>query len=164
MPLRFDIVPLARTRIDQAFPIVQSVLPRMNIDSWRRYADRLIAAELRNGRPTTGILAADANGYLYGLCSFRLETSLQHGEVLVVDDFMVSDLVHQRSVAASLLAGIDGLARQRGCTAIHTALPAEDASPLDCRRWLVEELRGQGHHLDMVVMCKEVRPAAPSAA
>lgn len=157
---RFDIAPLSTDRIDQAYPIVQSVMPRMDVATWRDHARRLTGAGA--ARPC-GILTAEFGGYIYGLCSYRIDSHLLHGRVLVIDDFIVSDLVNQRSVAQSLLGGIDRLAGRESCAAIQTTLPAEDGTPTDYRRWLHDELCGQGHHLDTVVMRKALVPVLKSS-
>lgn len=149
---RFTPKPLSDRQIDQAFPLIQSILPGIRVEDWRHYAGRLISPSDRR----TGIMTVQNRGYIYGLFSYRVDASLQHGSMLMVENFIVLDLFNPSGAAAALLEAMDALADDLGCSAIHTTLPNSEQFTPNYRRWLLSQFRTMGHMVESQTLCKRV--------
>lgn len=160
----FIAKPLGRRQIDQAYPLIGAIAPTLGVERWRAFAAAMIgegATAAPGGTIPSGIMTVqNANGYIHGLFSYNVEQDLRHGRALVVDNFVVLDLFDLPGAAEVLLHAMDGLARDLGCTAIHTNLPEPYAAlsagsaaggpasqVLDC-------FRGEGHRTETVRLCK----------
>ncbi len=99
------------------------------------------------------ILVVGERDTIGGLCSYRVERDLAHGRLLNADHFLALDLFDRRAVAHALAEGVETLARQRHCTAIHTNLiRPRDTAPAD--GGLVDVLCTRGHRIETLGMCK----------
>lgn len=172
----FFAKPLGRRQIDQAYPLICAIAPALTVDRWRAFAAAMIGegsaaagpgggARRNAGMPTgsmpTGIMTVqNANGYLHGLFSYTVEQDLRHGRALVVDNFVVLDLFDLPGAAEVLLHAMDGLARDLGCTAIHTNLPEPYAAlstqeaPSGTGSRVLDCFRGEGHRTETMRLCK----------
>ncbi len=150
-----EIRPLTAERIAQAFPLIQASLPQVTLETWRDFAAALVA----QGAPAaTGIiLVVGERDTIAGLCSYRVERDLVHGRLLNADHFLAFDLFDRRSVAHALAAGVEDLARERHCTAIHTNL-IRPRDPAPAGGGLVEVLSARGHRIETLGMCKPLPP------
>ena len=144
MPETSSAIPLSLKAIDQAYPIVHTLLPELSVQGWRRYARGLVAA--RN--PLRGIMTAQHGGYIRGLFCHWSDRSLQHGDLLIVDNFAVMDLFDAEGVARTLIAAMEGLAERHRCGAIHTLMPDRRPTPLH------GQLQSRGHRPSRIVLCK----------
>lgn len=164
--------PLGRHQIDQAFPVVQTLVPELDIDRWRAYALLMLGNEAAAPAPdielfqcsilpTRGIVTVqNDHDYIHGLFSYRRIESLRHGTLLFVENFIVVDLFRQRESADTLLQAIDHVAGVLKCGAIHTGLPDNyDNLPAYCS-WVLDCFRAAGHSVETLVLCKQNRPAA----
>lgn len=149
---RFTPKPLSDRQIDQAFPLVQSILPGIRVEDWRHYASKLISPSDR----LTGIMTVQNRGYIYGLFSYRVENNLQHGCMLMVENFIVLELFNPGGAASALLEAMDSLADELGCSAIHTTLPNSEQFTPNYRRWLLGQFRSMGHLVESQTLCKRV--------
>jgi hypothetical protein len=70
----------------------------------------------------------------------------------MADPFLALDLLDLKAVASALADAIESLAREWHCTAIHTSLPATGVKGAE--NWLVRNLRGRGHQVESLRMCK----------
>ncbi len=150
-----EIRPLTAERIAQAFPLIQASLPQVTLEAWHDFAAALVA----QGAPAaTGIiLVVGERDTIGGLCSYRVERDLVHGLLLNADHFLALDLLDRRAVAHALAAGVEELARQRHCTAIHTNLiRPPDTAPAG--GGLVDVLCTRGHRIETLGMCKPLPP------
>src|SRR3954470_22641826 len=96
--------PLIRRQIDQAFPVVQTIAPDLDVERWRDFAAAVLAVqELEFESGSTGRMEAaphprgimtvqNARGYIHGLFSYTVEEHLRHGRVLAAENFIVLDL------------------------------------------------------------------------
>ena len=144
MPDMPSAIPLGLDGIDQAYPIVHTLLPALAMDDWRRYAHTLIAEP----DPVRGVMTAQHGGYIRGLFCHWPDRSLQHGDMLIVDNFTVMDLFNPEGATRALVQAMEAMAAQHGCGAIHTLL--SEARP-DALHGHLEE---QGHRVIKVVLCK----------
>ena len=146
---RFTTTPLHKGQVDQAFPVVQSILTRIDIETWREFARIYVGTG--EGR---GIVTAQADGYIYGLFSYYAENRLEHGKTLVIENFAVLDLLSPKAVAGALVAEMDNLMSQLGCHAIQAVLPNGKWLTPASRRSIVGRFLERGHEIGGITLCK----------
>ena len=166
--------PLARRQIDQAFPVVQTIAPDLDVERWRDFAAAVLAVpELETGghspsgknrTRSRGIMTVqNARGYIHGLFSYAVENHLRHGRVLAVENFIVLDLFDLAGAADALLGAMDRIADDLGCAAIHTNLPDDYSSLPEYCNWLLNSFREAGHAVETLRLCKLMIDMAPVA-
>ncbi len=165
---------LSSVRIPQAYPLVQTVSPALTLDGWTAYAQPLVTPSAANtsvskNGPCSGILVVDnEQGYIVGLCTYRVQNDLFHGRTLHSDNLVALDLFNSRPVVTALAEAIESLARAFNCTALQTSLPERRGRIRDSRSreaasrdrdpaGLLGEL---GHRVDSLCLCKQLTPAA----
>lgn len=140
---------LSAEEVDQAFALVRTVCPVAELERWRRFALRRLAA---GPEGKTGILVVrNEQNCIVGIAAFQLADDLVHGPVLVADPFCAVDIVGQATVARTLESGLEKIARHHGCTAVHTNLSSGTKGADD---WLVSVLYKRGHRVAGLHMCK----------
>jgi hypothetical protein len=145
-----EIRPLTPERVAQAFPLIQIAFPAVSLEDWRNFAAPPARAQ---GQADGGIITViSEQGYIVGLCCYRVAQDLRHGAVLLANHFLILDLFDQQAVVRALADAVESLARERRCTAIHTSLPETVVKGAD--DWLVRILRSRGHRVESVRMCK----------
>ena len=80
-----------------------------------------------------------------------------NGPILFADHICALDITDQPSVARTLLRGIERLAEQHGCSAIHTTLTQTEA--LVAGGWISNILHERGHCVKGLQMCKLIPDA-----
>jgi hypothetical protein len=174
--------PLTCRQIDQAFPVVQTIAPDLDVERWRDFAAAVLSVqELEFDEESAGRMEAaaalrprgimtvqNARGYIHGLFSYTVEEHLRHGRVLAVENFIVLDLFDMAGAADELLSAMDRTAEDLGCTAIHTNLPDDYSSLPDYCNWLLACFREAGHEVETLRLCKQMinldPPTPPDAA
>ena len=152
MPERFEARLLSEEQVDQAFPIVQSAIAGITMESWRRFAGATVSADRR----ASGIMTAQCRSYIHGLFSYRVAPSLRHRRQLLVENFIVLDLFNPSGAAAALIGAMDELADDLGCDSIRTTVPNSLRQASDYRRWLLGHFQECGHHEDSMMLCKHI--------
>ncbi len=128
----------------------------MTLEEWRDFASPLIRAK---GRPASGIITViSEQDYIVGLSSYRVYHDLVHGRLLSAEHFLAFGLLDRRAVAHTLAAGLEGLARQHQCPAIHTHLPRRGDADPDRGGGLPDVLSTRGHRVECIGMCKLLAP------
>lgn len=152
--------PLSATRIDQAFPLVQASLPRVDLEQWRRFAAELTCAEAPDNTGIQSVLTEQH--YIAGLSIYRVKPILSHGPALVADHFMALDLFDRAAVANALAEFLEDLGRRRGCTAVHTHIPERSGRWQGSAECLVSILLDRGHAIESLCLCKRLDTASPA--
>jgi hypothetical protein len=148
------IRPLTTERITQAFPLIQAALPAVTLAAWRAFAAALMTG---GAARDSGILAVtDERNYIAGLCSYRVVPDLVHGRLLDAGHFLAFDLIDRRPVAEALAEGIEAMARDRGCSAVHTQLPRRNDTLSQPGDGLGELLAACGHRVETLGLCKRL--------
>ncbi|HYG90520.1 MAG TPA: hypothetical protein VD978_30170 [Azospirillum sp.] len=154
----FIAKPLGKRQVDQAFPVVRAILPNLALDRWRAFAAaRLDRTQGASGPAVirAGIMTVqNERGYIHGLFSYSADDHLHHGCVLTVENFIVHDLFNLPDVAATLLRAMDTIARDLGCSAIHTNLPETYAMLSDYCNSVLASFRAEGHTVETLRLCK----------
>jgi len=86
----------------------------------------------------------------------RVVPDLVHGRLLDAGLFLAYDLLDRRPVAEALAAAVEALARQRGCTAVHTHLPQRNDAPTNPDNGLSRVLAARGHRIESLGLCKRL--------
>jgi hypothetical protein len=143
---------LTADEVAQAYPLIRTSFPEVTLEAWRRFVDALVRPQ---SPPRGGFLTVLCEqGYIAGLCSYRIEPDLLHGQVLAVDLFVAYDLFDRSAIAAALAEGLERTARDNGCQAVHTHLI--DRGRGGSRSGLVDALTRQGHEVEFVGLCKSL--------
>ena len=113
------IEPLTAARILQVFPLIREAVPQVRLEEWTRFAR---ARTSSRSRDCVGIRVATVrtNPYPSGLYSYRVETQLLLGSVLVADHFVAIDLLDARPVLDRLIADLEIMAAQLGCNEVRS--------------------------------------------
>ncbi len=142
--------PLTPERVAQAYPLIQMAFPAVSLEDWRDFAAQLASAR---GQADGGIVTVvGEQGYIVGLCCHRVARDLRHGAVFMADPFVALDLYDPQAVVRVLVDSVETLAREHRCAAIHTSLPETGVKGADA--WQIRTLRGRGHRVESLRMCK----------
>ena len=144
------IVPLTGERIDQAYPLIQMVRPRLSVAGWQAYARERLA------QPNAGItLLVDDGGLIVGLFSWTVESHPDHGATLDAEDFVALHIVGTSRIADALADALEDTARRHGCQAVHTNVHCAAAGA----QGLMDRLSGLGHRMESFRLCKHLSGA-----
>lgn len=156
MGRRYEVRPLPLSRLPQVYPLVHAIAPRLGLGEWLAHGRTLCAA----GREReAGLIAAQgADGYIYGLFSYRILPDIQHGRTFRVENFVALDLVDGAGAAEALIAAIDSLARKMDCVAVHVMVAQQQGTrvALDERR--LGPFFHAGYGAEGIGMCKRLLP------
>lgn len=155
---KLNVSLLSHDEVDRAYPLVQAIQPAATIEAWRRFAKGRLEGTAAS---EMGILSVrNEQDYIVGIGAYILAQDLLHGPILFADHFCALDIMDKSSVARALLRGMERLAEQKGCSAIHTTLT--QAAALERGDWMSNVLHERGHCVKGLQMCKLI-PAAPRA-
>jgi hypothetical protein len=159
MPRDYKIKMLSVENAALAYPLIQSAQPKIALDDWLVYARKINS---RKVAPTnkSGIISAESKrGYIHGIFCYSVQPTLDHGTVLAVENFIAVDTGDRAAAIKSLIAMMGNLARELGCSAIHTHIPNHWISKETRGTAMLHHLRDAGHQPEFVEFCKIV--AAP---
>lgn len=123
------VEPLSRTAISTAFPLVHLVMPRLDLQSWRRFAH----SELDGRRGAlAGILTAKwiTRQHLSGMVCYRREPDLLQGQIMQIRNLIAIDILETQPIILALMRFLGSLARAGGCSKLHILVPEDDFSLL----------------------------------
>ncbi|MBK1695908.1 hypothetical protein [Rhodovibrio salinarum] len=144
------IEPLTSERIDQAYPLIQMVRPRLSVTGWQAYARAQIT------QPNGGVtLLVDDGGLILGLFSWSVESHPDHGATLAAEDFVALDIVGSSRIADALADALEDTAYRRNCQAVHTNVTCTGGGA----KGLVDRLAGLGHRMESFRLCKQLTQA-----
>ncbi len=154
MKPEYLVRPLAAERVAQAFPLIRDAVGRVSLEEWSRFASALTApGEPDAPERASGIVVAERQGYIRGLCTYQAQPHLGHGLVMLVHHLVVLEVVGRKAVADALLSAVDELAERQGCRALHVTLPLTS-------EWAVGYLRDRGHSVETHCMCRRLKAEA----
>lgn len=156
MPLKYHVRKLPPDGTVRAFPVIQAAWPDVSLDSWVAYVEKLCTPS-RVATGSSGIMAAEnPRGYIHGLFCYIVHVALNHGSVLVVDNFVALDAGDRAAAVEALLAAMEALARDLRCTAIHTHIPHSWANRYGDGIGIMDHLQNSGHDPAFVKFCKAI--------
>lgn len=120
----FVTKPLARNRIDSAFPLVQLCRSGVTLDQWRDFASSRLSVE-KDEQPLAFITVEDGSGTILGLASCTILNDLVHEKLLRAEDLMLSGVLSCQSsaIAKELVLAIGALASEHDCRAVELHIP-----------------------------------------
>ncbi|HEX9771457.1 MAG TPA: hypothetical protein VGA50_19955 [Kiloniellales bacterium] len=156
---RYSVRPLTPERIPEAFPTVAFLDDEVTAERWSDYANAIVGP---NGQDDGhGIMTLqDPQNRIVGLSAYTIRADLQRGRVLVVENFAVAALIGARQAAATLLAAMEQLARDRDCRCLAVSLVDRKVrrSPDRHRSQTRQFFRGAGFRLDLARLYKYLGP------
>lgn len=143
---------LTAENVPQAFPLIQTSFPEITLEDWQRFAETVLNPETR---PKGGFLTVHCEqGYMAGLCNYRVEPDLLHGQTLAVDLFVAYDLFDRETIATALVEALESVARSLHCRALHTQLTERGRNGL--KNGLIDMLTRHGHEVETIRFCKRL--------
>lgn len=121
---------LTRKRVEQAYPLVQTVSDDISLEKWHAYADAYLKRGPKDGLGEKGIISVEnEQGYIHGLLGFRVDMTLRWGRTLMCEHLIALHLVNAEPIITSIIDKMDTLARDLKCEGIHvTGLQAYSTS------------------------------------
>ena len=122
--MHFAVAPLRPHEIARAFPLVQLLMPSIDLRRWKRFACRF----LRSASGRRGILSVrDHRGHIRGLAIFRRQFDIS-GPVLLADPVLFVDLLDSSEVGLALIEALEAKAREVGCDEVWVSIPGHSAT------------------------------------
>jgi hypothetical protein len=150
---RLQVGSLAPEEVERAFPLVQAITPEVSLNEWTNCAKWFLGP----GAMPSGILCAkDEQGYLAGLCCYRVLDVVDQGRTAVADRVIALGLIDPIPVADALIQGIEKEAEQLDCDTLQVTLFRSKAGREP--PWLVSVLSGRGYERAASAMSKILRP------
>lgn len=145
-------LPLTSERVQQAFPVIQTVMPELTLGCWSGFANEYLEPEQQIRQPH-GILAAEnESGLIVGLAAYRRGADLRQGTVLVAEHLIAVDLLVCQPIILRLTEKLEQIAADCGCSAIQLVLTEK----WDEDSWLVRMLLDRGHKVQSLSLCKPI--------
>jgi hypothetical protein len=150
---------LSRMAISDAFPMMHLVMPKLDLQSWQRFA-RFTLHTSRNRPAGILIVRRSARRHICGLVCYRLAVDPTYGRIIQACHLTGIDILNPRPIVLLLLQHLGVLARSNGCTTVHIRIP-NGASAASLRSGI---LGGCGFHtrvccsLDIELALKESLP------
>ena len=136
--------PLGLQRVEQAYPLVHMLHPLLTMDEWRSYARGLLTSDT----PGRGVMSVQHDGYIRGLFCHWPVRSLQHGSIMIVDNFLVTGIFGTEETASTLIEAMELVAARHGCGAVQTLLTDRPQTDVHI------QLQARGHRIAKVVLNK----------
>jgi len=156
MPRDYKIKALAAENTALAYPLIQSAWPEVTLDAWLSYANNVKHSQPTADKTSGIIVAESARGYIHGLFSYSVKMVLVHGSALSIENFVAVDIGDRAAAIKTLIAGMDKLAQDLGCSSIHTQISDQWVSKSPRNTAIPHHLRNAGHNVELVQFCKKV--------
>ncbi|MCY7338973.1 MAG: hypothetical protein LH465_03340 [Sphingomonas bacterium] len=136
---------MAEDQLDAAYPLVRTIAPEVSLEQWIDY--------VREVRRKGGLLGVTVDGgALFGLLTYRKETTLRRGCVLYIDNIVTFELNRAAPGRRALCEAAEGLALKMGCSALEYRLGSRgyaDGESAKAQGWV-----SLGHRLEGVIFTK----------
>ncbi len=151
---------LTADRLQQAFPLLQSLDPGLSLDRWLAYARSLVGAPCcSEGPQESGVMSIEnEQGYITALFTYRCFEDLRHGRLLTAENFVALDLLDPETCAHALSEALEHLAAHLSCDAVHSLISESEARGAGAGV-MASVLKARGHLDRGRLLCKEVRRA-----
>jgi hypothetical protein len=149
-------IPLTSERVQQAYPVIQTVMPDLTLGCWSGFASEYLEPDQQVRQPH-GILAAEnEGGLIIGLAAYRRGADLRQGAVLIAEHLIAVDLLACQPIILSLTEKLEEIAAGCGCSAIQLVLTEK----WDEDSWLVRMLLDRGHKVQSLSLYKTINGPA----
>ena len=149
-----------KAMIEQAYPIVRTLVPGVTLERWVQFARPRIAS--RSPEWPHGLMAIQhPSGYILGLFAFEVRDDLHESRTLWISNIVIPDIPGRGQIGKSIIKAGEHLAMIHGCHAIRAELNNE-IDPSDCdRTWLSASLVISGYSLGGVRAFKRITSNFP---
>ncbi len=155
---------LPMDKVPQAFPVMQNLVG-LSLDRWQRYARARVEAEYSHPGSAGIVAIENRQGYIHGLFGYRVDMDLRCGRVLLCENLVALGLFDAEAVLDVLVEAMESLARDKHCGAIHVRVPRPpDQASEHVGGRLMETLRGSGHAVETLELCRPLAPPDDRAA
>ena len=104
----------------QAYPLLQSAFPALTLSRWTEFVRIQTRTDPKPADRAKGIMAIQSDrGYIHGLFSYSIAPDLQHGRVLLVDNFVAVGLVESDAAIRALRQAMEEVAARLDCRVIR---------------------------------------------
>jgi len=137
----FRLSHLDSDQVRQAYALVRIGAPETTLEQWQAYAESLGGS----GGGVLGVFAGDNT--IHGVATYLPETSLRHGRILRIDNFVTFELSHAAPARQALCEGLNLLAKGLGCDAVTLTLSGRSYSEATCPKcdgWIALGLEPDG--------------------
>ena len=148
---------LTKERVEQAYPLVQTVSEEVSLKKWHAYADAYLNRGSKGSIGESGIVCVEnEQGYIHGLLGFRVDMTLRWGRTLICEHLIALHLVNAEPIITTIIEKMDALARDLECEAIHvTGLHAYSTA----RTIHPGLLLNVGYELETIGFCRRLEPS-----
>lgn len=115
----YQVKRLTEDQVDLAYVLAHSVMPKLELDSWRAYCRGVGTRGDGAADPEEVIVAANPAGHLQGLAICAAVADPVHHRVLDVSTFVVASASDDVGVAAEVLAELRRVAATRNCRGVR---------------------------------------------
>ncbi len=138
---------LDRERIDQAFPLVRNLVPKLTLERWTRFARPQIVS--RSSKWPRGLMTIQkTTGDILGLFGFEVRSTLNEGRELRLDNVLVPDIPGRDLIWISMIEAAEQVARVDGCFAIRAEIADYCGVVGRERAWAMSSLRTFGYSVE----------------
>lgn len=149
---KYVVKPLGEGQVMQAYPLVQTAVPRLTLDQWVDYA-KSVCTDRPANKPSAGVMSAqNAEGYIYGLYCHEVTQDIQHGRILKVSNLIAAGLYDANGIVDGMIDSILEIARDEGCSAVKVDLPDSPKAGPAPVEGVAGALKGAGYQLESVAL------------
>jgi hypothetical protein len=95
---------LTRKRVEQAYPLVQTVSDDISLEKWHAYTDAYLKRGPKGSIGEKGIISVEnEQGYIHGLLGFRVDMTLRWGHTLMCEHLIALHLVNAEPIITSII-------------------------------------------------------------
>ena len=124
----YTVQRLAPERVDQAYPLVHAIEPRLAPADWRRLCMAIQGANPNPGQAV--LIVTAATEHFYGLCTVEVLRERDKPCVLALTRLIIGHPLDQQGIGEVLLRALADHARAAGCKGLRIAAAGSDQPAL----------------------------------
>ncbi len=154
MELDYIVRHLEPDEVHLVYPLLRATGSNLALEDWMGYADHVFNSAGERGAGVVGVQTV--HGYFHGFFTYRTERDLRCGWTLVVDNFVVADLLN-KPAAQVLVDEMERIAADRGYKAVHIDFRGmEGVEASRGQEGAAAHFPGAGYDTESVRLCKRL--------
>jgi hypothetical protein len=130
MGTTYTVERLPAEKIDQAYPLILAIEPRLELDQWRRLCRWTDDKRIIAGKDWTVLVATAPSGHFHGLCMVETLQEPVDGPTIAVSKLMIDSVLDPAGVASALLGALADYAARAGCARLRISIRGTDEMAL----------------------------------